>query len=165
MFKSLTWNWLYNLNKEKKNEAVRIITTNKMSKNLFSTLYFSCLVTYGYFLLSKTEYFPAEMGGSYTNSLKDMWTDFPIPSNPAYHRQVTWYYLLSFGYHIKSLYTLIVENNLARRKDFIEMLIHHMCTILLYFMSYYVGMTKLGSLVMFIHDWADVTTSSIKFLV
>ena len=42
------------------------------------------------------------------------------------------------------------------------MLLHHMVTIMLYFYSYYNYFHKFGSLVMFLHDWADITTSFMK---
>lgn len=60
------------------------------------------------------------------------------------------------------MYTLNYENNQARRHDFMEMSLHHFATILLYFSSYYLNVTKFGSLVMYLHDWADISTSLIK---
>jgi len=54
---------LYKLCKEKNDENMRIIKTNKASEKSYQCLYFICTNTYGYYVLSQTEYLPFMMGG------------------------------------------------------------------------------------------------------
>jgi ceramide synthetase len=48
------------------------------------------------------------------------------------------------------------------RNDYIEMLLHHFVTLFLYSFSYLTNLTTGGAIIMFLHDWADIPTSSVK---
>ena len=48
------------------------------------------------------------------------------------------------------------------RGDFVEMFLHHVVTLMLYSLSYLLNMTAAGSVVMFLHDWADIFTSIVR---
>ena len=48
------------------------------------------------------------------------------------------------------------------RNDFIEMMLHHIVTLFLYGFSYLINMTASGSVIMFLHDWADIFTSFVR---
>lgn len=41
---------------------------------------------------------------------KNIWNGFPVLDKPEYVSELRNYMLISFGYHIKSMYTLISEN-------------------------------------------------------
>jgi hypothetical protein len=45
------------------------------------------------------------------------------------------------------------------------MVLHHVCTIMLYFASYMLGLIKVGFLISFLHDLADVPASFMKMLI
>ena len=69
------------------------------------------------------------------------------------------YYLGTMGYHI---HQMVYHGFEEVRNDYIEMLLHHFVTVFLYAFSYLTNLTKAGSVIMFLHDWADVPTSSVK---
>jgi len=45
---------------------------------------------------------------------------------------------------------------LERRNDFVEMMLHHGLTLVLYTGSYLINCVEIGILVVYAHDWADV---------
>ena len=50
----------------------------------------------------------------------------------------------------------------VKRKDFWEMVIHHLTTITLLVLSWTCNMVRMGSLVLVIHDCADIFLESAK---
>ena len=63
------------------------------------------------------------------------------------------------GYH---LYSLFYHATAKTRNDFVEMFLHHSVTIALYGFSYYCNITNGGSMIIFLHDIADIFTSGIR---
>lgn len=142
---------------------LRIVKTNKAAERLFSGIYFTLITIAGYNVLLKTDYLIPMLGGSSLITIESLYTDFPIIDNLQYSTEVKNYYLLTLGYHLTSMYKLFRSNSKARRSDFMEMFLHHLLTIALYMVSYLTNMIKIGSIIMFLHDWADVPTAFTKF--
>jgi len=67
---------------------------------------------------------------------------------------VWWYYIVSTGFY----WSLLVSQFLfdIRRSDFVEMMLHHIVTIFLLSMSFGTNFVRAGSLILFIHDTADI---------
>jgi len=63
------------------------------------------------------------------------------------------YYLVELSFWISCCIYLFVE---TKRKDRIEMIIHHVSTVILVLYSYYYGFTRSGLLIMYLHDIGDV---------
>lgn len=63
------------------------------------------------------------------------------------------YYLLYCARYFQGGFSVLLEH---KRKDFIEMLIHHVITCLLISVSYSFGWNRVGAIIMFIFDPADV---------
>lgn len=74
--------------KEKKDENMRIIKTNKASEKAYQFIYFVCTNTWGYYVLSQTEYLPYMMGGKSSNDMKNMYSDFPCVHKGGYMKSV-----------------------------------------------------------------------------
>jgi hypothetical protein len=129
---------------------------------MFAGVYFALITTYGYVVLSKTDYLPPCLGGASTNTLHNVWKNYPIIDDPKYEWHMKTYFLVTFGYHIESVYVLYVTHTKNGRPDFMEMILHHCCTLVLYFTGYTTNWSKFGSLIMFLHDWADISTAFIK---
>ena len=68
-------------------------------------------------------------------------------------KSVYYYYMLEGGFYFSLLLTLLRD---VRRKDFLEMVIHHFATLFLIFFSYIANFLRLGTLVMAIHDISDI---------
>jgi ceramide synthetase len=63
------------------------------------------------------------------------------------------YYLVELSFWISCCIYLFFE---TRRKDRIEMIVHHVSTVTLVLYSYYYGFTRSGLLIMSLHDVGDV---------
>ena len=70
-------------------------------------------------------------------------------------------YLFELGFWLSCLVFMAVE---TIRKDFTEMIIHHIATIVLISLSYTYGYYRIGLVVMGIHDMGDIFLYSAKFM-
>lgn len=50
----------------------------------------------------------------------------------------------------------------VRRKDWLESMVHHIATIALLLYSYYVNFTRVGIMVMLLHDVSDIFLEAAK---
>ena len=138
---------------------------DKATAKLFDVIYFTFCSIYGWIVLSETEYFPYMLGGAKDNDMKHMWSDFPCIQS-AYLSSLRFYYLSTLGFHFNSLRALLWAYFTNRSKnDWVEMLLHHLLTVALYAFSYMTNSIKIGSLIMYLHDWADIWTPFTKFWV
>jgi len=161
----LYWPYLYSVSKEKNNEVKRILKTQKAAENLFGTIYFTCITALGFYVLRKTDYLPWMLGGKAENDMNNVWVNFPVVDDREYAEELKIYFLVSYGYHLSSLFDLIKTNREAQRSDFIEMLLHHLLTCLLILLAYMSNVINFGSLILFIHDWADIPCSIVKIAI
>jgi len=121
---------------------------------------------YGYHVLSQTDFLPYMLGGKYNADWSKIHSDYPFLTKGANLKQLRYYYLITLGYHFNSTRAVFWSYyNGKNKNDWIEMLLHHMITVVLYMFSYMLCLTKLGSLVMFLHDWADIWTPLTKMFV
>lgn len=86
----------------------------------------------------------------------DMFRDYP---NHSIDNGLWWYYNITLGFYISLSFLHFFE---TRRKDFWQMLIHHILTLALITVSWTVNAFRGGSLVIFIHDIADVLLEGVK---
>lgn len=70
--------------------------------------------------------------------------------------------MIELAYHLDSFMTLVLNEP---RKDFGEMFLHHFLTICLIVFSYVSNYIRIGSLVMFVHDLAELPAGYTKFFV
>ena len=77
-----------------------------------------------------------------------------------------YYYGAALSYHGNSIFYLLRQwSQGARRNDFYEMAIHHLVTIALICSSHMLNWTRIGAVVLFIHDVSDICTYQIKAVV
>lgn len=146
--------------KEKKGKwtaAARADRVQRFSVCLFKLCFFLCMTVYGYLTLRDQDFLPPQLGGS--GAVANAWTGWPYSS-------VSWalkrYYLLELSYHTHSL---VFHLFTIHRNDFVEMTLHHTCAVVLVTFSYFANWVRVGSLVLFLHDIADVTAYSVKAVV
>ncbi|CAG5125927.1 unnamed protein product, partial [Candidula unifasciata] len=65
---------------------------------------------------------------------------------------IYWYYMLEGAFYISLLFSLFSDH---KRKDFVEMIIHHLATLLLMGMSWVNNFVRIGTLVLLVHDAVD----------
>lgn len=76
------------------------------------------------------------------------WPHHPITD------EVFWYYMVQAGLYWSLLLSTFIFD--VRRSDFWQMMLHHAVTILLLSMSWTINFVRVGSLLLFIHDLADI---------
>ncbi|XP_052803608.1 ceramide synthase 2-like [Mya arenaria] len=77
-----------------------------------------------------------------------------FPGWPKQHvvPELYYYYQMELGFYWGLIFTLCFDH---RRKDFMEMIIHHIATMFLIYFSWQINFVRTGSLVLFVHDAAD----------
>ncbi|XP_049930112.1 ceramide synthase 2 isoform X2 [Epinephelus moara] len=91
-------------------------------------------------------------------NLKEVWAGFPKQSMlPSQY----WYYLLEMGFYLSLLFSLTFD---VKRKDFKEQVIHHFATLTLLGFSWISNYIRIGTLVMAVHDSADILLEGAKVL-
>nr|XP_046250813.1 ceramide synthase 2 [Scatophagus argus]XP_046250814.1 ceramide synthase 2 [Scatophagus argus] len=84
------------------------------------------------------------------HNLKEVWAGFPKQSMlPSQY----WYYILETSFYLSLLLSLSSD---VKRKDFKEQVIHHTATLILLSFSWISNYIRIGTLVMAVHDCADV---------
>lgn len=68
-------------------------------------------------------------------------------------------YLVELGFYWSLVFTLLTDH---ARKDFWEMTVHHIVTILLIYFSWAANFVRIGTLVLLVHDVADTWMASAK---
>lgn len=83
-------------------------------------------------------------------SVHEVWRNYPFESPD---NDIKYYYYLSLGHYIHLFFSQFFD---VKRKDFWEMMIHHVVTILLIVFSYGANFVRVGSLVLLVHDGSDI---------
>ena len=84
------------------------------------------------------------------------WTQYPLG---PWSSLIYWFYMFELGLYIHEIMTIFIE---IKRSDFWVMLTHHVSTLILISGSYTCGFIPIGSLVMVIHDVADIFLEGAK---
>uniref|UniRef100_A0A8C5G2U9 Ceramide synthase 2-like n=1 Tax=Gouania willdenowi TaxID=441366 RepID=A0A8C5G2U9_GOUWI len=91
-------------------------------------------------------------------NLKEVWSGFPKQSVlPSQY----WYYILEMGFYISLLLSLTFD---VKRKDFKEQVVHHIATLTLLSFSWISNYIRIGTIVMAVHDSADILLEGAKVL-
>lgn len=67
--------------------------------------------------------------------------------------EIRYYYYFEIGMYLSLLFSLSTD---TKRKDFVEMTCHHIVTILLMTFSWSQGYFRIGTLILLVHDFADI---------
>ncbi|XP_053373913.1 ceramide synthase 2-like [Mercenaria mercenaria] len=65
---------------------------------------------------------------------------------------IFWYYIIEMAFYWCLILSLVKDH---RRKDFTELVIHHVATIILLYFSWFMNFVRIGTLVLIAHDAAD----------
>lgn len=130
------------------------LKVKKSVRNLFKVFYFSFITTFGYFVLSDTNFHSPMMFGN--GDILFLNSDWPYNRKPHFLKL---YYMIGLSYHVEE--TLIHFFHPAQN-DFWEMLLHHYITIILIVGSYMTAQWNLGIIVMIQMDNGDAITGVLK---
>ena len=128
--------------------------------HIFKGSMYLLLTLFGYYVLKDINYFPKSLLGK--GSLPNMFIDgypnsFYLYKPPFFD----FYYMFCLSYFTSDLVGLFVE---AKQTDFINMLLHHVCTISLIVFSHLVHYSNVGSIVLILHMESDIFVHITRFL-
>lgn len=125
----------------------RPTTLEKFSETGWRCFYYSALFGYGLTVLWTKPWLW---------DIRHCWYDYP---NHTVEGDVWGYYMLELSLYWSLTLSQFVD---VKRKDFWEMFVHHLTTICLLCFSWTCNLTRVGTLVMVIHDIADIFLEAAK---
>lgn len=142
-------------------------TLVKLTESGWKLTYYSFAVCYGLWALWDKPWFW---------DITECWSNYPhqvlvyletfinvLFTNYFPSQTLTWdikfYYVFQLSCYWSLLFSQFVD---VKRKDFLEMFVHHLITILLIVFSYTCNLIRGGSLVLIVHDGADVFMEAAK---
>ena len=120
---------------------------SKFVTSAFKATFFFFMCAYEYSVISVQPFAPPELGGR--GSTTEMWHAPPFAAPASLCRL----YMVSIGYHLQS--TIYHCCFVERRADFYQMVFHHVVTLWLIVLSFYIGGTRTGVLIIFVNDVPD----------
>lgn len=122
-------------------------TLVKFCESSWRCIYYTFSFSFGMFVL---------WDKSWLWTIKNCWHGYPHQSLDG---DVWWYYMLSMGFYWSLTISQFVD---VKRKDFWQMFVHHMVTLLLLAFSWVCNLHRVGSLVLIVHDFADIFLDGAK---
>ncbi|XP_065157354.1 ceramide synthase 6-like [Atheta coriaria] len=110
-------------------------------------LYYTLSFIYGWIVLWDKEWLW---------DIQKCWSNYPHQSVEV---SIWWYYMVSLSFYWCLCFTQFID---VKRSDFWQMFAHHLATIALMSFSWVCNMTRIGSLVIFLHDAADIILEAAK---
>ncbi|XP_048756985.1 ceramide synthase 5-like [Ostrea edulis] len=122
-------------------------TMQKFTECSYHFLFYCAMFFYGLYALWDKSWFW---------ETKYCWIDWPKQSVSS---DVYWYYMIELGFYWSLTFTLLIDH---KRKDFKEMVVHHLVTIALMYFSWISNFVRVGSLVLLVHDAVDYWMAAAK---
>ncbi|XP_033341835.1 ceramide synthase schlank [Megalopta genalis] len=122
-------------------------TLTKFCENSWRCLYYTYSFIYGVIILWNKPW---------------LWDIKYCYYNYPYHPvtdDMWWYYMISMAFYWSLSFSQFFD---VKRKDFWPMFIHHIATIILMCFSWVGNLTRIGSLVLLVHDCADIFLEAAK---
>ncbi|XP_060584378.1 ceramide synthase 5-like isoform X2 [Ruditapes philippinarum] len=89
---------------------------------------------------------------------KYCWKGWPTLDVP---REIYWYYMVELSFYWCLVFSMLTEH---KRKDFNQMIVHHIATILLMSFSWATNFVRIGCIVLLTHDAADFPMAAAKMM-
>lgn len=113
-------------------------------------LYYLSIFIYGVFIMLKKPWL---------YDVNKCWYDYP---HHNLDNDVWWYYMISLSFYWSMVFTHFFE---TKRKDFWQMFFHHLVTIALITFSWTCNFTRVGTLILVLHDCADIPLQAAKMCI
>ena len=115
-------------------------------------MYFTFTTIVETYLLNKTDFFPRHFGALNPESkLDNLYNNYPLIDHVY---GMKYFFLATLGYHLYRTYDQLMAE--TRHNDFVEMILHHALTVVLYTGSYLMNNISIGILVVYSADTADI---------
>lgn len=102
----------------------------------------------GYWVIKDMNCLPPMLGG--TGHLSNWANDLPAWEKPQYFDVL---FMISAGFFLEDLVEILV---CEKKKDFTEMLAHHISTLVLIFFAHTINLGAIGYMILWTHYWADI---------
>uniref|UniRef100_W5MNR4 Ceramide synthase 6 n=1 Tax=Lepisosteus oculatus TaxID=7918 RepID=W5MNR4_LEPOC len=122
-------------------------TLTRFCESMWRFTFYLYIFTYGVRFLKKT---------SWLWNTRESWYNYPYQPLTA---DLHYYYIVELSFYLSLLFSQFTD---IRRKDFLIMFLHHLATLSLITFSYVNNMVRVGTLVMCLHDAADVLLEAAK---
>ena len=132
----------------------------KLPEHLFKGTMYLILTIAGYLILKDLNYFPKSLlgKGHLPDMLKDGYPNCFYLYKPPFF---DFYYMFCLSYFASDFFWLLKGD---KQTDFINMLLHHVCTVSLIVFSHLVNYSNVGSIVLLLHMESDIFVHSTRFL-
>ena len=149
--------------KQPKNEEFKKlgnIYRHKLSRHIYKIIFYVGITIFGYHVLHDLPYFPKSMLGN--GYMPNMFLK-GFPDSYFHERSPLFvlYYNISLAYFVNDFIFLFI---MERQSDFINMILHHICTISLILFSFMTNYSNMGSLIIFCHMESDILLHVSRFL-
>jgi ceramide synthetase len=125
---------------------------SKMAENGFYALFYVCSLLFGWEVYRSENWRISFFHGSCISAFWELY--------PRISTRFRLFYLFELCYYISSAIFLVTHD--TKRKDFGEMVVHHIATIFLIVLSYIWGWMRLGLVILMLHDAGDILLYSAK---
>ena len=172
LFKYYTQIYLINICEKVMKKSYRFPTNEKDRENgrkyriklpihVFKGSMYLLLTIFGYYVLKDLNYFPKSLLGK--GWLPNMFINgYPNSFYLEKPRFFDFFYMLCLSFFASDLFWLLFIDE--RQTDFLNMLLHHVCTISLIIFSHLVHYSNIGSVILFLHIESDVFVHLTRFL-
>ena len=133
----------------------------KLPIHAFKGTMYTILTILGYFILKDLDYYPKSLFGKGwlpNMFIKGYPNSFYLEKPPLFDL----YYMICLSYFTTDLIWLLFIND--KQSDYINMLLHHICTISLIIFSHLVHYSNVGSIVLIVHLETDIFVHMTRFL-
>ena len=152
---------IYKNPKDEKNYILGKIYKRKITSHMFKGLYYLFITIFGWYILKDLDYFPTYLLGK--GYMPNMFLKgYP---NSYYHIKPKFFdlhYIICLSYFTCDLIWLLFIYE--TQSDFINMFLHHICTISLISFSYLTNYSNIGSIVLLIHNETDILVHLTRLL-
>jgi acyl-CoA-dependent ceramide synthase len=121
----------------------------RFAEQAWLLIYCSCFWSLGMYIFYNSNYWL---------NLPNMWHPWPIREISGLFK---WYYLVQFAFWLQQILVVNIEE---KRKDFAQMLFHHIVTSILIFMSYGAYQLRVGNVILCLMDVGDIVLAIAKIL-
>ena len=137
------------VNKPQWTKEYREFRVKRFALCLFKTIYFFFSTSFGFVLFKHEDWMPKILFGRGKQDYKYLWESYPYQE---YNSSIEFYYIFGLGYH---LHSLVFHMMSEKRGDYMENLLHHLATVFLMVFSFCNQCTRIGVLVLIVHDIVD----------
>ena len=136
--------WFRKRNKQRN----KVSLMKKSTESCYRAMAYLFLFCYGSFVLLRTDWFWHS----------STWLTNYI-STHSFTEDMKWYYFIELSFYFSLLASQFYD---TRRKDFLQMFVHHVATITLLLGSYILSLYRFGAIILCLHDAADVWLEAAK---